>query len=91
MFDFNISDELKLKIKKLTKKDKKRVEAINKKIKQIINCDKESINHYKNLRHDFKNLKRAHIDKHFVLIFDVDLKKNFILFTNLDHHDRVYK
>ncbi len=91
MFNFNLSDELKLKIKKLAKKDKKRVEIINKKIKQIINCDKESINHYKNLRYEFKNLKRVHIDNHFVLVFNVNLKENFILFTNLDHHDRVYK
>jgi len=31
MFDFNISDELRLKIRKLLKKDKKKVEIINKK------------------------------------------------------------
>ena len=35
-------------------------------------------------------LKRVHIDKSFVLTFKVDLEHNFILFTDFDHHDRVY-
>ncbi|HOF43830.1 MAG: hypothetical protein BWY36_00199 [Candidatus Diapherotrites archaeon ADurb.Bin253] len=91
MFDFDISDELKLIIMKLVKKDKKKVEIINKKIKEIINCDNVSINHYKNLRYDLKEFKRVHIDKNFVLIFKVDLTNNFILFVDFDHHDRVYK
>jgi len=90
MFDFDLSDELKYKIKKLVKKDKKRVEIINKKIKEIIKCDSVSINHYKNLRHDLKELKRVHIDRSFVLTFNVDLQKNFILFVDFDHHDRIY-
>ena len=91
MFDFDISDELKLIIMKLVKKDKKKVEIINKKIKEIINCDNVSINHYKNLRYDLKEFKRVHIDKNFVLIFKVDLTNNFILFVDFDNHDRVYK
>ena len=90
MFNFDLTDLLKAKIKKLVKKDKKKVEIINKKIKQIISCDHESIDHYKNLRHDLKDFKRVHIDKHFVLVFKVDKSKNFILFVDFDHHDRVY-
>nr|AQS34722.1 hypothetical protein [uncultured archaeon] len=90
MFDFNLSDELKIIIKKLAKKDRKRVEIINKKIKQIISCDEETINHYKNLRKDMKELKRVHIDRSFVLTFKVDLKNNFILFADFGHHDDVY-
>ncbi|MEK6823481.1 MAG: hypothetical protein AABY06_00450, partial [Nanoarchaeota archaeon] len=69
MFDFDLSDELKIILKKLAKKDKKKVEIINKKIKEIINCDKISINHYKNLRYDLKEFKRVHIDNSFVLTF----------------------
>ena len=91
MFDFDLSDELRLKIKKLLRKDKKKVDIINKKIKQIINCDSESINHYKNLRHELKELKRVQIDNHFVLTFKVDVKNNFILFTDFDHHDNIYR
>lgn len=91
MFNFEISDELKFILKKLSKKDKKKVEIINKKIKQIINSDKETINHYKNLKNDLKKFKRVHIDKHFVLTFEVDIKNNFILFSDFDHHDNVYR
>ena len=90
MFDFDISDELKIKIRKLVKKDKKKVEIINKKIKEIINNDNTSIDRYKNLRYDLKYFKRVHIDKHFVLTFKVDKEKNFILFEDFEHHDKVY-
>jgi len=90
MFDFNISDELRLKLRKLVKKDKKKVQIINKKIKEVIKKDLDSINHYKNLKYDLKEFKRVHIDKHFVLTFKVDYENNFILFADFDHHDNVY-
>ena len=90
MFEFDLSDELKLILRKLSKKDPKKVEIINKKIKEIIHSDYQSIDHYKNLRHDMKHLKRVHIDKHFVLIFSANKEKNFILFIDFDHHDTVY-
>ena len=91
MFDFNLSEELKFIIRKLVKKDKKKVEIINKKIKEIINSNEQSIQHYKNLRHDLKDYKRAHIEKSFVLVFKVDVSNNFILFVDFDHHDKIYK
>ncbi len=90
MFDFDISDKLKIKISKLLKKDRKRAEIIQKKIKEIINNDAETIKRYKNLRHDLSDLKRVHIDSSFVLTFKVDIEKNFVLFVDFDHHDEVY-
>lgn len=90
MFDFNLSDELKLIIRKLVKKDKKKVNIINKKIKEIINSNEQSINHYKNLRNDLRDYKRVHIDRSFVLVFNVDIFNNFILFVDFDHHDKIY-
>lgn len=90
MFEFNLSDELRFKIKKLVRKDKKRVGIINKKIKQIISCDKVTINYYKNLRNEMKEYKRVPIDSSFVLVFSVNLRNNSILFVDLDHHDRIY-
>jgi len=91
MFEFDLTDELKFILQKLSKKDRKRVEIINKKIKQIINCDSFSIQHYKNLKHDLKDFKRVHVDNSFVLIFKVDTQKNHILFVDFDYHDSVYK
>jgi len=90
MFDFDISDELKLKIRRLLKKDKKKAEIINKKIKEIINNDKYFINRYKNLKYNLKQFKRVHIDKHFILTFKVNIEKNFILFVDFEHHDNIY-
>ena len=43
MFDFDLSDGLKMKIKKLLKKDKKKAEIIYKKIKEITNNSEEVI------------------------------------------------
>ena len=91
MFDFDLTDELKLKIRKLLRKDRKEVEIINRKIKEIINSDSNTIERYKNLRYDLKVYKRVHIDKHFVLTFRVDKSNNFILFIDFDHYDNIYK
>ena len=90
MFEFDISDELKLILRKLSKKDPQKTYIINKKIKEIINSDHQSIDHYKNLQHDMKRLKRVHIDKHFVLTFSVNKEDNKIIFVNFDHHDNIY-
>lgn len=90
-FDFDLTDELKIKMKRLLRRDKKKVETITKKIKEIISNDKETIDRYKNLRYELKTHKRVHIDKHFVLVFRVFRDNNFILFEDFDHHDRVYK
>jgi len=90
MFDFDISNELKLLIRKLSKKDKARILILNKKIKEIINNNNKSIDRYKNCRHDLKNYKRVHIDKSFVLLFKVSKEKNIIYFWKLKHHDEAY-
>jgi YafQ family addiction module toxin component len=90
-FTFDISDELRSVLKKLSKKDPWRSKMIYKKIEQIINNSIESIEHYKNLQHDLSEYKRVHIDKSFVLIFKVYKNEKHILFDRFDHHDRIYK
>lgn len=90
MFSFDLSDELKVKIRKLVKKDKKVAEAINKKITEIINNDVKSIDRYKNLRYEMKQYKRVHMYSSFVLTFKVDKESNYILFEDFEHHDKVY-
>lgn len=90
MFQFDLSDKLKIILSKLAKKDKERAIMVNKKIKEIVNNDSETIKRYKNLKHDLSDLKRVHIDKSFVLTFKVDMANNFILFYDFDHHDKIY-
>ena len=91
MFDFDISYELKLVIRKLSKKDRIKVEILNKKIKEIIGNDLSSIDRYKNCRYDLKDYKRVHLDKSFVLLFKVYKEKNMIYFWQLKHHDEAYR
>ena len=90
MFDFDISDELKLLIRKLSKKDRKRIVILNKKIKEVINNDHKAIDRYKNCKYDLKDYKRVHIDKSFVLLFKVTKEKNHILFIKLGHHEDIF-
>ncbi len=90
MFDFDISDELKILIRKLSKKDNIRVIILNKKIGEIIKNDKDSIDKYKNCKYSLREYKRVHIDKSFVLLFKVYKEKNMIYFWRLKHHDDIY-
>ena len=91
MFSFDLSDELRLVMRKLSKKDRKRAEIINGKIREIANCDENAIEHYKNLRHDLSAYKRVHIDSSFVLMFQVFRKEKHVLFVRLMHHDDAYR
>ena len=91
MFYFDISDELKVVLAKLSKKVPVRAAIIYKKIEQIISCNEKTIDKFKNLRHALSEYKRAHIDKSFVLLFKVTQSKNHILFDRLGHHDDIYK
>lgn len=89
--DFDLSPTLKGIIEKLLKKDPQRADMLHKKMQQIIQSDETTIEHYKNLRYGLKSLKRVHIDKSFVLTFEFDKNKKFILFVDFDHHDAIYK
>ena len=90
MFDFDISDELKGLIVKLSQKDRLRLDILNKKIREIALNDHNSIDRYKNCRYSLKEYKRVHIDKSFVLLFKVYKDKNIIYFWKLEHHDKIY-
>ncbi|MFA4907638.1 MAG: hypothetical protein WC602_05200 [archaeon] len=89
-FEYDFSEKLKKKVEKLVGKNRKRSEILHKKVLEIISSDKASIDRYKNLRYGMDDQKRVHIDKSFVLTFNVDKKRNFILFLDFDRHDRIY-
>ena len=85
-----LSESLKETLKKLSKKNSALTTAVNKKIKQICSCDDELIDHYKNLRNELSDYKRVHVEKSFVLLFNVDKQKKLVYFVKLAHHDTVY-
>lgn len=87
MFEKEISEYLDKKLAKLSKKNRNRLMIIDKKITEILNNPLR----YKNLTGgDMKGIKRVHIDDHFVLTFEVDIKKNIVKFLDFDHDDKIY-
>ncbi|MBI2664591.1 type II toxin-antitoxin system mRNA interferase toxin, RelE/StbE family [Candidatus Woesearchaeota archaeon] len=76
-YDLDISGELDKKFGKLAKKDKKQLEIINKKVEQI----RENPHHFKPLRGDMKGSRRVHIDKSFVLTYEIDVMSIMITST----------
>jgi YafQ family addiction module toxin component len=85
MRKYEISDDLKKILKKLSKKDKEQYSQVVNNIEEVINSSDP--HHYKNLRNIMKEYKRVHIG-HFVLIFRVVGEK--IYFEDYDHHDKIY-
>lgn len=85
-YALQISEELNNKFEKLSKKNKKQLEIINKKLQQIL------INpyHFKPLRGDMHGSRRVHIDKSFVLTYEIDENKKVIKVLDYDHHDKIY-
>ena len=86
---YKLSKDLERIIEKLSKKDKAAYEQILNKIKEIIDC--QDPEHYKNLRNPLQLFKSVHIKKSFVLVFSYDKQKDFLYFTDYDHHDNIYK
>ena len=87
MYTLKIKPDLEKTLKKLAKKNRKQVEIILKKIDEILS----NPHRYKNLRAPLNDWKRAHVDKHFVLVFSVDEQSKTVTLEDYDHHDNIYK
>jgi len=86
MYSLEIDVKLVEKLKKLEKKDRKRLETINKKVGQI----RENPYHFKPLRAPMQHMRRVHIDTSFVLIYSVDESRRVVILQDYDHHDNIY-
>ncbi len=84
MYSYFIEKSLKRKLSKLAKKDRVMFDSVMKKVKEIV----QHPEHYKPLKYDLKNLRRVHIRKSFVLVFEI--KGTKIRFLDFDHHDNIY-
>ena len=82
----DISEEADKKFKKLQSKNKKQLEIIEKKVAQIL----QNPYHFKPLRGDMHGARRVHIDKSFVLLYEIDEKQKIIRILDYDHHDKIY-
>jgi YafQ family addiction module toxin component len=85
-YNYEISKQLERELDKLRRKNKKQFEIILKKMSEIL----ENPQHYKPLQHAMKRLRRVHIDKSFVLVFEIIENENKVIFLDFDHHDNIY-
>ena len=85
-YDYEVSRQLERNLEKLRKKNNKLFEIILKKMSEIL----QNPHHYKPLQHDMKRLRRVHIDKSFVLVFEIFENENKVIFIDFDHHDNIY-
>ena len=85
MYGLEIEEEVHKAFKKLSRKDKKQLEAINKKIEQILTDPLQ----FKQLRHPLEGLRRVHIGP-FVLIYEVRENPKIVRILKYKHHDEAY-
>jgi mRNA interferase RelE/StbE/toxin YoeB len=85
-YDLYVPEHLDKIFLKLSKKDKKQLDIIHKKISEIL----KDPHHYKPLRGDSHGAFRIHIEKSFVLTFEIDEKNKIIRLLDYDHHDKIY-
>lgn len=86
-YKFEIKPKLEKKLKKIEKKDPVMFKAARDKIEGII----KNPHHYKPLRYDKKGLRRVHLEKSFVLVFEIDEEAKMVRFLDLGHHDEIYR
>lgn len=72
---------------KISKKNRFLLEMINKKILQIL----DNPYRFKPLHTPMQNLRRVHIAKSFVLIYEIDEIRKTVIVLDFDHHDSVYR
>jgi len=85
-FQVDIPEHLDKIFFKLKKRNPKQLMIICKKIKEI----QINPHHYKPLRGDLKGTRRVHIDKSFVLTFEIDEGSKKVRLLDYDHHDNIY-
>ena len=86
VYSLEIPEHLDDLFSKLSKKNKAQLEIIHKKIKEIL----QNPSHYKPLRGDMHGARRVHIDKSFVLTFEIDEERKVVRLLDYDHHDKIY-
>ena len=87
MYSIYLSETLEAKLDKLKKTDNNTLIIISKKVREIQN----NPYHFKPLRHDLKGIRRVHIRKSFVLIYEIVEAEKAVKLLDFDHHDRIYK
>ncbi len=86
MYSLSIKPNVDKAFNKLSSKNPKQMQIITKKIEQILNNPE----HFKPLRGDMHGARRVHIDKSFVLTYEINEKNKVVTLLDYDHHDNIY-
>ena len=86
-YRLQIGEDLKASLKKLFKKNRTLYDAVLNKAEEIL----DNPQRYKPLRYDLKGLRRVHLEKSFVLVFEVDEKNKVVKLVDLRHHEEIYR
>lgn len=73
--------------RKLAKKDRGQLSAINKKIMQL----QENPLIGKPLHFPLQGMRRVHVFRSFVLVYDIQEAEKTITIRDYDHHDNIFK
>jgi len=86
-YKLEVKESLDKRLKKLSKEDKEMLRLISRKVKEIL----DDPHRFKPLKRPMQNKRRVHIGGSFVLIYEIDEKKNTVTLLDFDHHDNIYK
>ncbi len=82
--EFEITETLEKKFKKLKKKNPDFLYSCRKKIIEII----QNPHHYKHLK--YENRYRVHIGHSFILTYTIHENRQLVEFLDIEHHDIAY-
>ena len=86
-YELYIAEHLYRVFKKLSKRNRKQLKIIHRKVQEIL----KNPHHFKPLKGDLAGARRVHIDKSFVLIYEVDENNKVVRLIDYGHHDKIYK
>ncbi|MBU0757300.1 MAG: type II toxin-antitoxin system RelE/ParE family toxin [Nanoarchaeota archaeon] len=86
MYSLSIKPKVDKIFDKLSKRNPKQFEILLKKLEKIL----EEPYRFKPLRGDMHGAYRVHIDKSFVLVYEIDESKKTVILLDYDHHDKIF-
>ncbi|MDG6990929.1 MAG: type II toxin-antitoxin system RelE/ParE family toxin [Nitrososphaerota archaeon] len=86
MYELEVRQQVDRFFRKLTKRDRKQMEAISSKIDEIL----QDPHAFKPMHFPLVGVRRVHFGS-YVLLFSIDEQRKTVVLEDYEHHDRVYK
>jgi YafQ family addiction module toxin component len=86
MYALEVKEGVDRTFRRMTKKDRRRLEAVGAKVAEIL----EDPHRFKPLRAPMQGKRRVHVGP-FVLVYEIDEERKVVTLLDFEHHDRVYR